>query len=429
MEDAGVVALVARQLVAGVPLVRNAGEQGANLGFERGEVAVPQDIIERPPAARFGGPVIRQERQQTGMQAQPHLQIRIAQAVEAPAGPELRVDDGQVSGLEHQRFGPDSADVERGEERAGGHPVHDLVAGQVLPREKVQQERRGARLEPVGAELPAVEHQQHIVRVVDGLAQPAVAVVPLADRFAVEPPQLGREDPVQFVIGVSADGCAAGVERDVLQVVQPGEEVDLRELAHAGQHQEADVRVAGLERPVETAEEVAVGAGDLGLAQVVEDRLVGLVHEHHDAPTVLVPQSLDQVRQTVRRRVAVEGDARPACRGREALDHGSPQPLRRGEVAVGEVELQDRMANGPVPPVVDRQVAEQLLASLEELLQGAHQQTLPEAPGPRQEIRRAARDEPLNVRCLVDIVVSALPHLAEGLDADRQPPTRRSWLE
>ena len=76
------------------------------------------------------------------------------------------------------------------------------------------------------------------------------------------------------------------------------------------------------------------------------------------------------------------------------------------------------MADRPVPPVVDRQTAEQRLAALEQLLQRVEEQALAETPGPREEIAAALVRQPLRVAGLVDVVAALLPKRAEGLDAD-----------
>ena len=88
----------------------------------------------------------------------------------------------KVAGLEQQRLGTDGPHVEgRQQGVGGGHPLQRQRADALLDQ-RVDQERRRARLEPPGAELAAAEQQQDVERVVHLLgAQPAVAVVPAAD--------------------------------------------------------------------------------------------------------------------------------------------------------------------------------------------------------------------------------------------------------
>ena len=126
-------------------------------------------------------------------------------------------------------------------------------------------------------ELP-VSHHQHVEGVVDALlAAPAVAVVPLPDPLSVEPLQFGGEDYVEVVLGVAAEGGEARIERDVLEAVQAREQADLGELAHSGEEAEAHVLVTALDDCVKAAQVVAVGSGDVGIVEHVQDRLVVLV--------------------------------------------------------------------------------------------------------------------------------------------------------
>ena len=86
----------------------------------------------------------------------------------------------------------------------------------------------------------------------------------------------------------------ARVQRDVYQVVEAGKQTDLRKPAHPGQQREPDVRVAGLDGAVQAAQKVAVGAGRVRRLECVEDRLVVLVHQHHDPLPALLVERLDQ---------------------------------------------------------------------------------------------------------------------------------------
>ncbi len=78
------------------------------------------------------------------------------------------------------------------------------------------------------------------------------------------------------------------------------------------------------------------------------------------------------------------------------------------------------MADRPVPAVVDVKPAEQLLATLEQLLYRVHQQRLPEPPRPRQEIVFATLGQSVNVVRLIHIVIAPLADVSEGRGADWQ---------
>ena len=84
-----------------------------------------------------------------------------------------------------------------------------------------------AGLEPAGAELPAVERQEHVEGVVDPLVTaPAVVIIPGADLVAVEPVKFGGEHGIHVLAGVAAQRAVAGIRADVLKVVETGEQAD-----------------------------------------------------------------------------------------------------------------------------------------------------------------------------------------------------------
>ena len=301
VHHARVVPLEARHLVAGVPFVRNAREQRPQLRLHARRVPRPQRPHHAPPERGPGvGLPAGHAREQVAVQAPAHLEVRVSQPEHLLVVLLLDARDRQVAGLPEQRLGRDVVHVERGKQRVVRLDALQVEAGHPAPLQHVDQELGRPRSEPVRTELAGVEQQQHVVRVVDGLAQPAVAIVPQLDLVAVERPpfrivERRCEDRVQLALRVAADGGEAGVQRDVRQVVQPGEQVDLRELGDAGEEHEADVGVAGLEGAVQPAQKVAVGAGDFGRRRdVVHDRLVVLVHQHRDAAAGVRVEGLDE---------------------------------------------------------------------------------------------------------------------------------------
>ena len=90
------------------------------------------------------------------------------------------------------------------------------------------------------------------------LAQPAVAVVPAANLVAVQALKLRGEYRVKVIIGESADRRIAGVQGDVFQIVQPGEQADLREHRDAGDKHEPDMSGTALDDAVEPPEVIPV---------------------------------------------------------------------------------------------------------------------------------------------------------------------------
>ena len=197
----------------------------------------------------------------------------------------------RVAGLEQQRLRADTAHVERRQQLRRAHHLIQRHRGHPPLEQRVHQERRRPRLEPVRGELAAVEQQQQVVRVVHLLRPaPAIAVVPLPHPLPVQAAQLRREHRVQIPLRVSADRRVAPIQGQVGEVVQLRKEVHLRELADPGQEREPHVRVRVLDHPVQPAQVVAVGARHLRrLHQRVQYRLVVLVHQHrHPLPCLLV---------------------------------------------------------------------------------------------------------------------------------------------
>ena len=183
------------------------------------------------------------------------------------------------------------------------------------------------------------------------------------------------------------------------------------------------MRVAVLDDPVEAPEEVPVGAGRLGEVQCIENRLVVLVHQHHDAVARVPVQGPQQIAESLGRRIVPGLHARLALDGVELRHDVRVQPARFPKLAAAEAQAQHGMTRRPVPGVVDGQPLEQRPVALERLLHRVQEQALTKAPGARQEVVLALVDQPRDVRRLVDVVAVALAKLAEGLDADRELPS------
>jgi hypothetical protein len=142
------------------------------------------------------------------------------------------------------------------------------------------------------------KQQQHVEGVVDRLPQPVVAVVPGADLLPVQARQFRGEDLIQVGLGVAADGGIAGVDGEVLEVVQPREQADLAELAHPGEEGEADMGVRILDHRIEIAQPIAHRQGGVRIGDVVQDRLVVFIHQHHGALAAGGMGLLDQLAET-----------------------------------------------------------------------------------------------------------------------------------
>ena len=281
------------------------------------------------------------------------------------------------------------------------------------------------------ANSPAAEQQQHVVRVVHLLhAQPAIAVVPLAHPLPVQAGQLRAEHRVQVGLGVAADRRVDRIQRQIGEVVQLREQVHLRELADTRQEGEPHVRVRVLDHPVQPAQKVAVGARHVRrVHQRVQDRLVVLVDQHgHPLPGMRMHRS-EQMCEPLRRGGVTGGHARLFRRALQLRHHARLQMRGLREAAAAEAQSHHRMALRPLVAAVDVEPREQLLAALEQLLQGVQEQALAEPPWPRQEVVRSLVEEPFDIRRLVHVVAVLLAQLAERLDADGQPASgHRGYL-
>ena len=297
--------------------------------------------------------------------------VRVVETVEGrPVYVLLHTPDRQVAGLEQQCLGRHVVHVELRQQGGAGAEPFEVRGGEAALDERVHQEFRCGGLEPVRAEPAAAEQLEDAERVVHRFpAQPVVAVVPLADPVPVQARQLRGEHGVQIGIGIAADRRVVRVQGQVGEVVEVGEQTDLRELAHPGDEGELHVGVAGLERAVQPAQVVAVGPRPVRLVQRVQDRLVVLVHEHHDAPAGAFVQRLEQAAEAHRGAAVMGADAGPPADVVELRRRALLEQAALPEVAAAEVQTHHRVAPRPVPAaVVHGEVAEERLAALEQLL-------------------------------------------------------------
>ena len=194
----------------------------------------------------------------------------------------------------------------------------------------------------------------------------------------------------------------------------------MENLLTPGQKSELDVRVAELDGRVQPTQGVAVGAGHFRLPQGIQDRLVVLIDQHDRALSRALVQRLDQMGKPFRAGGVGCIDARAPFHAVQLRHQVGVEMTGFGEVPSTEIEPHDGMADGPVPAVVDGEVAEQRLVTLEQLLQGVHEQALAETPRAGEEVVLASVHQPMGVSRLVHVVVAFLADLPKGLDADGQ---------
>ena len=176
---------------------------------------------------------------------------------------------------------------------------------------------------------------------------------------------------------------------------------------------------------VQRLEALAHHGGQRAVLDAVEDRLVVFVDQHHHRRAVLRVRALDQLGEPAAHAAVPADDAQAALVVVQDLEDALLQPLGAGQPAPAEADAHDRMALRPVPARFSRQPGKQRPVALEQLLERVHQQTLAEAARPAQEEGLAGLDQVDRHARLVHVVVAALAHLAQVLDADRQLAPRR----
>jgi len=105
----------------------------------------------------------------------------------------------------------------------------------------------------------------------------------------------------KFLSGDSAYRRIVRMERDVNQVVQTAENVDLPDFANACQEHELQVVLIGLHHSVEVVERPAVGALQFRLVVDVHYRAVILVNQDHDLSACLLVNFSDKPVESSRR--------------------------------------------------------------------------------------------------------------------------------
>ena len=178
--------------------------------------------------------------------------------------------------------------------------------------------------------------------------------------------------------------------------------------------------VAILDDRVDAAHEIAVGPRHVGHFQRVQDRLVVLVHQHRDRLPGRAVQRFQELTETSGNRGVVRREAGAALDGGQLLRQPRLHLPRFAEVAAAEAQMHHRVANGPVPPVVDVEPSEQRLVPLEQFLQRVQEQALAEAPRAGEKVVRPLREQCVHMGGLVHVVAVPLPERAERLNADGQ---------
>ena len=363
----------------------------------------------------------RPSAQNAARQRLAHFAVRIPQRVIRRARQLLLARNGQVAGLEQQRLDADIANLERRQQRLGG--LQALQIGKEVPAlgQQIHQERGRAGFEPVRPKVALLEQQQQIEGVVHRIAAPVVSVVPAADLVPIQPRQFSGKYRVDVRIRVTTDRRAARIHRDVIEVVQARKQTHFAELRHPGEHGELDVRILPLDHRIQVAQPVAHLSRHLRPGQVVQDRLVVLIDQHHHPLPVKQSRLFDQRAETAGNRALHEFADTQALRvvGEQIVD----SLIERRPTLhhpFGKADPDHRIAHRPIPATVAMQPAKQRLVAREQFPQRIDEQALAEPTRARQEVVLALGDQTQRKTGLVDVIAVVLADLAKGLDADGQ---------
>ena len=178
-----------------------------------------------------------------------------------------------------------------------------------------------------------------------------------------------------------------------LEVVETREQADLREHAHAGDEDEADMLGTALDDAVEPALVIPVGPCEIGVAEHVEDRLVVFVNQNGHLPPGGMAQAIKKIEKAFG-----SGTARRNRESGVTFDHfqlreDAALEILRINVLPPEAESHHRMGGRPGPVSVNIQTPIQYLVSLEQGLQRIQQEALAEPAWPGQETIVALVDQ------------------------------------
>ncbi|MNZ76764.1 hypothetical protein D3C78_952820 [compost metagenome] len=267
-------------------------------------------------------------------------------------------------------------DIEAGQQRLQRHHLLQIRREGAPRSEQIDQEGRRTRLEPERTEVALLEQQQQVEGVVDRLAGPVVAVVPGADLLTIQSRKLRREHRIHVGVGIAADRRIGCRHRDVAQVVQSGKQADLAELGYPGEHGETDMGVGILDHRVQVTQTVTDLAGALGASEIVEDRLVIFVDQHHHPLATHGVSMADQFGENAGQRLALAGQAQSLLLFQQQLACPLFQRCQAGQHSATKADAHHRKTPAPVPFVMDLQAAKQWIVAREQLGQGVDEQAL-----------------------------------------------------
>lgn len=206
------------------------------------------------------------------------------------------------------------------------------------------------------------------------------------------------------------------VEGDVVQVVEVGENGHLTELGDAGEHQECNVVVVGLEDGIKVLECLTVLVDQVEIVDVVEERLVVFIDQDGDLP--ILAEQLDELLQAPG--IGALSELYAVAFG--DVEEMEANPFLQIHCPLGDAsEIQhDHWPRLPSDFVVDPQSLEEVLVACEDLFQGADHEGLAKPARPGEEIEPSLCDQAVIIFGFIHIDVVVPNQIWEVLNADRK---------
>ena len=231
---------------------------------------------------------------------------------------------------------------------------------------------------------------------------------------------VGPQGGAQLIFGKSTYCGKRFIKRYVDQVVDGGEDAELRELGDAGDEAKLEVGLVGLERHIELLHDLAHGIERGLVVERIEQRSVVLVDDDHHLPPRLLLGTVDEACEQFARSGLI---VTPAINVSEGVHHPHQRLAQPFGIVLplghAEIEMEYRVAGPLLFELHDLQPLKKRLVALEVGFQRGSEQRLAEAT-------RAAHENELGIVChfpykvgLVDIQVSAIYDFRKGLNAHR----------
>lgn len=125
----------------------------------------------------------------------------------------------------------------------------------------------------MGLQLAGVKIKQEVKRIVDCLAGPIIAVVPITNNLAIQICQLMGKNRIEIAFSIITDRGIPPVNGNIQQIIEPRKQIDLGEFADTRKKDKFEMGIAVFEHRVNIAQPVTHLQGQFGLTQIIENGL------------------------------------------------------------------------------------------------------------------------------------------------------------